>query len=126
MAIENNILTISFPTAVDLSAAQHRVVDLSSGNAVQANAVAGVGILQNKPDGSASGEQITTASVMVQGVSQGISGAAYAEGAKLTADANGKLVTAGAGAASCGIALEAAGAADETHPVLLTPGGQAA
>jgi hypothetical protein len=127
MAYENNILTVSFPigNAADLSADQYKIVKLDTGVIALAGAgEAGVGVLQNKPaDGGTGGR---TGSVMTYGISRVLSGAAVAEGAYVTADANGKAVTATTGQNATGIALAAAGGANAIIPILLTPGGQAA
>jgi hypothetical protein len=127
MAYENNILTVSLPLAdaADFSANQYKIVKLAAGVVALAGAgEAGLGVLQNKPaDGGTGGR---TASVMAYGVSRVLSGAAVAVGAYVTADANGKAVTATTGQNATGIALEAAGGADAIIPILLTPGGQAA
>lgn len=126
MAAETNVLTRSFPIAdaADLSADQYKIISLNAGVAEVANATAGIGVLQNKPEDGGTGGR--TASVMLLGTSRVVSGAAISEGVLVTADANGKAVAAGAGALATGLALEAASGADEIIEILLTPGGQAA
>jgi hypothetical protein len=71
-----------------------------------------VGVMQNKPQ--VSGQAAT---VGIRGISNVMAGAAVAAGASVESDATGRAVTsAGAG---IGIALAAAGAANELIPVLL-------
>lgn len=125
MAAETNVLTRSFPIAdsADFSADQYKLVKLNSGDlALAAATEAGIGVLQNKPvDGGSGGR---TASVMLIGTSRVLAGAAVGEGDLVNADATSRAVTAGAGEAVSGIALEAAGAAGDIIEILLTPGGR--
>lgn len=124
MAYENVVLTTSFPTSADLSGSQYAPIVLSSGDAAVAGAGANaIGFLQNKPDGSVTGQQITTASVMVAGISRAVASAAIAEGAKVSAAASGEIRTAVSGDHVLGIALEAAAAQGDIIPVLIATGG---
>lgn len=118
MASENNLLNLPKIAGVDLSAHQYRAVRPSTTTVIAGTAGARcMGILQNEPTlGQA-------ADVCVVGSSRAISGAAYLVGALLASNAVGKLVTAVAGDAVIAYALEAATAADETHEVIVLPGG---
>lgn len=71
-----------------------------------------VGVMQNKP-------QVTgqAATVAIHGVSMVMSGAAVTAGATVTTDATGRAVASGTNVR--GIALAAAGGANELVPVLL-------
>ena len=61
--------------------------------------------------------------VQFGGIAKVIAGAAITAGARVTSDGNGKAVsTTTAGDRVCGIALWAAGAANEIIPVALVPG----
>lgn len=135
MSYENSLTCISMPAAGDLSTKQYKVVAVNSDGrvAVAGAGVFGIGILQDKP--AALGRACTVA---VAGVSMAMAGDTVAAGARVTADANGDLVTAtpakvdtsDSGAASdpviasnvIGIALK--GAADgDIFPVLLLHAG---
>lgn len=70
-------------------------------------------------DTPASGEP---GSVVVCGITKAVAGAAVAAGANVTADANGKAVTATAADAINGIALTAAGNADELITIVVASG----
>lgn len=104
----------SFIAAADLSSDKYKVVKLAT-NAEEvelAGAGEGLGILMNSPK-----EGETAEVAMLGGGSQVHSGAAYAKGAELAADASGKLVAASSGNIVLGIALEAATAADEYREI---------
>ncbi len=62
--------------------------------------------------------------VIDKGKVLGLSGAAYADAAELASNGSAKLITAVAGKKVIAIALEAAGAADELHPVKFLGHGQ--
>jgi len=114
-AFENPIGVTSFQSGVDMSATPFRAVKVASG--VLAYAGVGdvaVGLVQNKPALNATG------TVMFCGISRGVASAAIAEGAKVAPAANGKLRVAVSGDTPIGVALTAAGAADEIIPVALT------
>ena len=123
MAYENIILNIGQETTADLSASQYLAVITPDALAVAGAAANAFGILQNKPDGSASGAQITTATVMVAGISRAIASAAIVAGAKVGCAAAGELRTAVSGDHVIGIALEAAAAQGDIFAVLLATGG---
>lgn len=65
------------------------------------------------------------AAVRVAGITYAVANAAIAQGAKVATQTNGKVATAAATEAVVGIAMNAATAADEWVPVLLTPGAVA-
>lgn len=81
---------------------------------------AAVGVLQNKP-------QVTgqAATVGIFGVSIVRSGGAVAAGESVSVDSTGRGVAASAGTAAVGVAVEAAGDADELFSVLLMPNATA-
>lgn len=115
MASSTNIFTISLPSHDDQSANQFlgQVVNATSGGADLAGAAAKIiGVLQNDPN---TGQ---AASVMVNGRTKAISGAAVTLGAEVEVDAGGKFIDFSAGI-KAGVALEATGAADEIFSVLL-------
>lgn len=124
----------------DLSAKQFFGVKLVNSGGVAAIALAGageaaIGLLQNKPEAG------QVCEVGVDGVEQGIAGAAITAGAPVTTDADGKLVTATAGYTKTddagaaqdalvgsnilGYALASAAGADEVIPVLMVKRGVA-
>lgn len=59
--------------------------------------------------------------VMINGISMGVAGAAIAAGTPICPTTGGKVIT--ASGRYCGIALEAASAANDIIPVLIIPGG---
>ena len=95
---------------------QYRFVKVTGANQCglsTAGADVSVGVMQNKPQvvGQA-------ATVAIHGVSMVMAGAALDAGDKVEADSEGRAVTVDTGVA-CGIALAAAGQANELIPVLL-------
>lgn len=115
MAFEIDKLTISLPTATDLSSHLYCAVTVDgNGNAVlpAADGVA-IGVLQNNPK---SGQ---TAAVRVEGVSMMVASAAVTAGQLVTVDANGEAVPAATGNYVIGIALDSVAAAGEQISVLL-------
>ncbi|GEO26237.1 hypothetical protein AAC03nite_20220 [Alicyclobacillus acidoterrestris] len=122
MAFEIDKLTISLPTAADLSGSQYCAVTVdSNGNAVlpKAGGVA-IGILQNNPKAD------QTASVRVEGVSYMVASAAITAGQLVTVDATGKAAPASTGNYVLGVALDTVAAAGEQISVLLKPIGASA
>lgn len=119
-ALEIPILDESFDK-VATAIAQYLIVKESGSTVVisgAANAVAPVGIVQNKP--TPTGE---APSVRTIGVSKCVAGAAVAVGAKITSDAAGKGITAapaaGVNSGVVGIARTAAAAAGDLFTVKL-------
>lgn len=112
-----------FEASADLSSDQFKYVKLDGSNqlALAGAGDAGLGILQDKPD--AQGQAGT---VMAGGVSKAVTGASYSEGAKLTPDASGRLVTATATDEIVANALSDSGGADELQEVLLSREGKEA
>ncbi len=123
----------SFPTDIDLSAAQYCFVVLGAdGNLDLAGANArAIGVLQNDPTAGQSG------TVRLMGVSKVTAGAAITQGALVASNASGEAVAYTAATANTttgvisgsqvlGIALEAAGAAGDFVAVALFPGGLSA
>lgn len=131
MAYENILERISLEAAADLSSSQYFFVKVdSNGKAALAGANdQAVGILQNKP---ASGE---TAEIAVFGVSKLVASAEITQGARLSATAAGKAVTATGtsvsdatatgvrGTPGNAIALEAASADGDIIAALIIHGG---
>ena len=112
MAAENTLGYWSLEAAADLSAAQYYIMRVTAANAVNVTTAAtqvAVGVLQNKPD--AAGK---VATLSREGdVTKLSAGAAIAAGASVTSDASGQGATGTTGQQCIGIALNAAGAADE-------------
>ena len=121
MAVQDPGLDLGYALAnVDLSANQFCAVKIGGAdlNVVLANAggEAVLGILQNKPAPNQAAE------VRFSGVSKGKAGAAYTRGALLMTDTSGRLIPVTAGNHAIAMALEAAAAANEIHPVLVLGG----
>jgi hypothetical protein len=112
MAFEERLESITVVAGADLSAGQYRAIQ-NDGTLAGAGEVA-VGILQNDP--AAAGRAAT---VGVGGVTKVTAGAAFAAGAKLMSDANGRLITATATNHVLAMARTAAGAADEVASALI-------
>lgn len=91
MAFEDDVLDIALLTVTDLSAAQYHFVMLSADNTVvicsHATNDNPIGVLQNKPNGSASSPAV--ARVRVMGVSRVLTGGVVAFGDKVGTDASG-------------------------------------
>jgi hypothetical protein len=120
MATQGYGVDITLNNAASLSGLQFRAAKVDS-NGLAALGGAGdfcVGITQdNVPTGEAGG-------VRISGVSKAVAGAAVAAGAKVTSDANGRIITATASTDNClGVALSAAAALGEIISVLVLPGG---
>jgi hypothetical protein len=115
------LLDKTYKASGDLSLLRYTAVRMTADYTVggtTTNAQVGVGILQSEP--SAAGQD---ARVRHHGTSIAIAGAAFAAGAKLTSDAQGRLIaTSGAGQICHALALQAAGAANDQVEVLVTPG----
>lgn len=120
MATQGYGVDISLLAAADFSAKQFFAVKVDNAGKAALGGAGDfcVGLLQdNVPSGEAAG-------VRVSGKSKGVAGAAITAGAKVTADANGRLVTATASTDNClGVALSAAAALGEVIEVLVLPGG---
>jgi hypothetical protein len=111
---------ISLLAGADLSAAQFKAIKVnSSGQAVLAAAGDfAIGVLQNNP---ASGEAAT---VRVAGKSKFNGDAAVAAGAKVTASADGQIITATVATDNVlGVCLEAVANAGEVGSLLITTSG---
>lgn len=110
----------SLPAGADLSAKQYHAVVADSNGTLQAAGAGAhaIGLLQNKP---ASGQP---GSFVFSGVSKAAIGGTVAAGAKVAANAAGKLVTAATGNTVVGIAL-AGGVSGDIVPVLVMPGATA-
>lgn len=114
MAYEIPVLTASFPAGVDLSASQYTAVVLN-GTAQAIAPAAGVvplGVVQNTPT---SGQ---TASVMLQGITKALYGAAVTAGQSLMVNATGQFIPWVTGNIVAGLACES-GASGELHSVFL-------
>jgi hypothetical protein len=106
MSHELRLFDLSYEAAADYytTSKQFFVMKLNtSGRAELSGAAAAsmIGILQNKP------KQYEAAEVRNLGLSKAVCGDTIACGAKVTADANGAIVTATAGQKYCGTAQEA-------------------
>lgn len=105
--------------AADLSAKQFLGVKVTADravNVVSASTDKSIGILQNKP---LSGQE---AEITHNGVSKAIAGAAVTVGVEVMFDTNGKVIAATTTNRAVGVALQAAGGANEVIPVLLYGG----
>ncbi len=119
MAYEIPDFTYTLPAADDLSANQYRFLVATGGNATLAGAgVASVGVLQNDP--SVAGQ---AAGIMATGISKVVAGAAVVAGTKVMTDAQARAITATGTNFVVGVALTAAGAANEVISVLVMPLG---
>jgi len=117
MATEGGQLRVTGLVAgADLSAGQYRFVELSAANTVTiANAITDnvIGVLQNNPTSGQSAE------VVVFGRTKISADAAFAVGAQLSTSVDGQAQAAVATQHVCGMALEAASAADEIVSVFV-------
>lgn len=121
MAFESPQTRITGLTAAaDLSALQHRFVDVTADKAVNVSGAAGkaIGVLQNKP---ASGEPATIYGV--GSITKVAASAAIAAGAIVGSAASGKARTVVSADVRLGVALEAAAADNDLISVLLLPLG---
>lgn len=117
MAFEIPGFAFSLEAASDLSAGQHHFVEVdSSGQIALVNGSGDTvdGVLQNDPD--AQGQAGT---VINDGISKVVAGAAVAQGALVMSNASGRAITATSGNFVAGRALEAATADAEVISVLL-------
>ena len=107
MAVEQITGAIGFKVAAaDLSAKQFYSVKVDSTGKIALTGAGelGLGILQNDPTAG------LAANVAISGASKAVVGAAVAAGARLSSDANGKLITATAAKSVVAQALEAGAA----------------
>jgi len=120
MAKEIRGFARTYLVAGDMSANLFKFVKLSGSTAVAAAAATDpvVGVLQNKP--TASGQPAT---VMIDGVSKVIAGAAITAGSVVYIDSTGRATSTAASNKSVGIAESAATGAGEVISVLLKPLG---
>lgn len=111
---------VTLEASADLSAEQFKlvVVDANGRAAVAGAGAHCAGVLQNDPD--ALGRAGT---VMIDGLSRVIAGAAVAPGANVAADASGRAVTAATGQFVVGIAFTGCANANEWITVELKPAG---
>lgn len=122
MAGLTRALTKTF-TAATAAVRARRIVkfDASDVNVVEAAAATDLSLGITTEIDAAIGEPID---VQLLGIGEVVAGAAYARGAKLTSDAQGRAIAAapaaGANAQIIGIAMEAALAAGDIRPVLIT------
>lgn len=108
--------------AADLSAKQfYAVKQTSTGINLAGAGEAIVGILQNKPSALGQATEVETL-----GLSKAVGGAAITQGAAVTPDGNGKLITATTGDHIAGTAWTGCGADAELFTVLLRPQGRSA
>lgn len=119
MSFYNEQRNIAMDAAVDLSASQYTVVKLSAANKINVASLntsrTYLGILQTDPT---SGQRAT---VCVNGVSKAVAGAAVTVGDIITHDSSGHVITKpSSGTYVCfGMALEAAGAANDVIAILV-------
>lgn len=117
MAFEIPGFTMSLEASADLSAFQHHCVEVDSNGEITISNSAGesvFGILQNDPNA-----QGVAGSIMKDGVSKVVAGAAIAAGALVQTNASGRVITVGSGDFVVGRALDAVGADGELVSVAL-------
>lgn len=117
MAIEIPGFTMSLPASADLSASQHHFVEVDANGELTISNSAGesvFGVLQNDPDA-----QGVAGSVMKDGVSKVVAGAAVAAGALVQTNASGRAITAASADFVVGRAIDAVGADGEVVSVAL-------
>lgn len=120
MAWMVQFLNISLEAGADLTGRRNRLLAIGTdGRVVVASVPANpiVGVLLNEPKPG------QAATVCVSGVAKVVSGAAFAAGANLATNADGKAVALTAGNYCIGMALEAATAADQVVTMLITHAG---
>lgn len=120
----SNSIVLTFENGEDLSSSRYLIMKFTGGDKLEnsTNATDGlVGILnENAPDSATSGHQLA---LCVSGIAYVKAGAAFAPGAWLTSDANGKAVeSAGATDMILGQALERADADGDVVRVLVNIG----
>lgn len=123
MATENNLKSVTFEAAGDLSAKQYCFVAVDAAGQVAAVAVAGAaadGVLQDKPEA-----QGRAGCVAIDGKTKILLGGTVAAGAEVAADANGAAVTAATGNIILGTCTEG-GAVGEIGSMIFQPRGPAA
>lgn len=123
MAYEQPAIVITLEASADLSLKQYTFVKVTGGQtvgAVAAGSDIAIGVLQNKP--AAAGRAAT---INTNGVSKCIAGAAITAGASVSFNASGQVIAATTGLRIVGIALQAAGAANDTIAVNLNFAGTA-
>lgn len=123
MAMDANLISLSFPAAGDLSAAQYKFVAVNSSGAVAVIGTAGLsadGVLQNKP--AAAGDVST---VTVFGVVKVLAGGVINPGAQVASSAAGKAIVAASTHRVLGRHVGTTAAADgDIIPVLLKLQGE--
>lgn len=119
MSVDNTKTLISLTASADLSAAQFKIVKLTSTGTAVANAtdLNQIGVQQDKP--SALGIATTVA---IEGVSKVKLGGTVAAGDRLTSDANGLAIVATTGKQVVGIAL-VAGVSGDVGTMFISPRG---
>ena len=120
MALQEALKNITRIAAADLTASQFLLMNIDSAGKAALAGLAGraVGVLQNNPDIA------QAATLGIAGVTKVVAGAAVAAGADLQSDAAGKAITFVDPATTVvawkvGIALTAAGGADEVIDMLI-------
>jgi len=124
MAYRDNAQSVTLEAAADLSSHQFGFVEIDSNGQVAAIGTAGNapdGLVQNDPDAQGKAAEVT-----ISGLAQVRAGGSVSAGEDVAADADGKAVTATSGDVIAGVAVTAAGAADEIFTMLFLPRGAAA
>lgn len=117
MAFEIPGFTLSVEASADLSAAQHHFVEVDSNGRLTVSNSAGesvFGVLQNTPNALG-----RVGTVMKDGVSKCVAGAAVAAGALIQTNASGRGITAVSGDFVVGRALDAAANNGETFSLAM-------
>ena len=114
MAYEIPGFKFTLPANADLSSSQYLFAVVTSGNAAVAGSGVDVaGVICNKPTSGKATE------IQVNGIAKVKAGAAFSVGAKLMSNGSGQAITATATNKAVGIALKAAGGANEIVSVEL-------
>jgi len=126
VAFETPVLDFTLIAAADLSGSQFFLVDVDgsgAGNvagkaALSLSGASALGVVQNKPS-SGQATQIRT-----EGITKVVAGAAFASGALVMSDANGRAIAVTAGSYAIGKALTAATALGDVVTIKLATYGK--
>lgn len=121
MASDGNLQCIpGLEAGADLSAAQYRFMELTTGQATRINTQGelAVGVLQNAP-----AAQHRAAEVAYAGVTKVVAGATVTTSVKVMSDNEGRAIDWTTGNHALGVALEAGAAAGDIFRILLLPLG---
>ncbi len=89
MAVQNEFMTLTVPTATDLSAKANQYKAITVGGTIAASAATAIGLLQHNPRSSA-----VALTLGVLGTMKAHAGAAVNSGARLTVTTSGYIIAA--------------------------------